>query len=327
MMDIDLRLARHFVALAETRHFGRAAARLHLTQSALTKQVRALERLVGAELVDRTRRPWRLTAAGEEVLALSRDLCARADRALHASVHSREPGMTIGLQSSGSGGWPVAAMLLACREALIAPVRCRVLDATSYVAALLDAEIDVLITRPAPRHPAIVSTGVLAEPRMLLVPRRWPQADATALAVAEACVLPLAYNPAMSACDNGTWALGDVRPVREARIVANTAAHMAEMLPDILGGTAAAVVAPPGNLLLPAAYAGLVSMPDAPPVQTAACWRADDTRDGVARMVVAIASALVSWTRDQGRAGARWAPKAAMDVRAPAGYQPRAGRP
>jgi DNA-binding transcriptional LysR family regulator len=80
MMDIDLRLARHFVVLAETGHFGRAAASLHLTQPALTKQVRALERLAGAELIDRTCRPWHLTAAGQEVLALSRDLCARADR-------------------------------------------------------------------------------------------------------------------------------------------------------------------------------------------------------------------------------------------------------
>jgi DNA-binding transcriptional LysR family regulator len=83
-MELDLRLARHFVVLADTGHFGRAAASLYLTQSALTKQIQSLERLVGAELIDRSRRPWRLTAAGEEVLAISRDLCRRADRALLA---------------------------------------------------------------------------------------------------------------------------------------------------------------------------------------------------------------------------------------------------
>jgi hypothetical protein len=70
-MDLDLRLARHFVVLAEKRHFGRAAASLHLTQPALTKQIQALERQVGAVLIDRTRRPWRLTAAGDEILASS----------------------------------------------------------------------------------------------------------------------------------------------------------------------------------------------------------------------------------------------------------------
>lgn len=89
--DFDLRLARHFVVLAETGHFGRAAARLHLSQPALTKQVRALERMVGAELIDRGQRPWRLTPAGEKVLAVTRDLCARADQALHAARDGRFP--------------------------------------------------------------------------------------------------------------------------------------------------------------------------------------------------------------------------------------------
>jgi DNA-binding transcriptional LysR family regulator len=60
-MDLDLRLARHFVVVAQTGHFGRAAARLHLTQSALTKQIQALERQVGTPLIDRACRPWRLT--------------------------------------------------------------------------------------------------------------------------------------------------------------------------------------------------------------------------------------------------------------------------
>ena len=83
--DLDLRLARHFVVLAETGHFGRAAALLFLTQSALTKQMRALERIIGAELIDRSCRPWRLTAAGQDVLEASRDLCARADRAIDAA--------------------------------------------------------------------------------------------------------------------------------------------------------------------------------------------------------------------------------------------------
>lgn len=64
-------MARHFIVVAEVGHFGRAAQRLHLTQSALTKPVQVLERQVGTVLIDRSRRPWRLTAAGQNVLALS----------------------------------------------------------------------------------------------------------------------------------------------------------------------------------------------------------------------------------------------------------------
>lgn len=74
---LDLLLARHFVVLAEECNFSRAAVRLHLSQSALSKQIRTLERQVGATLVDRSRRPCVLTADGDEVLWRSRDILAR----------------------------------------------------------------------------------------------------------------------------------------------------------------------------------------------------------------------------------------------------------
>lgn len=74
---LDLLLAAHFAVLAEERSFTRAARRLHLTQSALSKQVRRLESLVGATLVDRGCRPLELTADGAAVLAACRDLQAR----------------------------------------------------------------------------------------------------------------------------------------------------------------------------------------------------------------------------------------------------------
>jgi hypothetical protein len=216
--------------------------------------------------------------------------------------------ITIGFQSSGSGGWPVGMILLACREALGQPVGCRVLDVTSSVAALMDGAIDVLVTRPAPQRPGIVSIGVLAEPRMLLVPRCWPEADAKTLTMAEACMLPLVYNPAMSTCDNGVWALGDVRPIREARIVASYAKHMVEMLPALISGAAAATVAPPTDHLISPTYARVVGLPDAPLIETAVCWRADDGRDSVAYLAGTVADALASWARRQQRAGANWTP-------------------
>ena len=306
-MDLDLRLARHFVVLAETGNFSRAAARLHLSQSALTKQMQVLERQTGMVLIDRSRRPWQLTAAGVEVLALSRDLCRRADRAMRSAADSGRPHLTIGFQSSGSAGWPIGMILLACQEAFQRPIQCRILDITAYVTALMDGEVDVLVTRPAPRRPGVRSMGVLAEPRMLLVPRRWPEADAAALSMAEAGVLPLVYNPAMSLGDNGVWALGDVRPLREARLVVNHGGHFAETLPDLIRGAGAMTIAPPLDELLPATHARPVALPDAPPVETAVCWRADHGVDDV-RLATTVAEALVLWAGRQQRSGARWAP-------------------
>jgi DNA-binding transcriptional LysR family regulator len=67
-MDIELRHLRVFTAVAESRSFSRAAERLFITQPTLTRTVRQLESLLGADLVDRTTHPVSLTPAGEEFL-------------------------------------------------------------------------------------------------------------------------------------------------------------------------------------------------------------------------------------------------------------------
>lgn len=72
---------RCFVAVAKHLHFGRAAAELNMTQPPLSRQIQKLERLVGAELLDRDNRHVRLTAAGELFLAETRKLLGMAERA------------------------------------------------------------------------------------------------------------------------------------------------------------------------------------------------------------------------------------------------------
>jgi DNA-binding transcriptional LysR family regulator len=69
MADLDLRLVRSFCAVAEESNITRAAARLHLTQQAVSTQIRLLESLLGATLLVRTSRGVLLTAAGQELAA------------------------------------------------------------------------------------------------------------------------------------------------------------------------------------------------------------------------------------------------------------------
>jgi epsilon-lactone hydrolase len=79
---IEIRHLRAFVAVAEELNFGRAAARLYVSQPALSRQVRALERLLGCELLRRSTHRVELTLAGEALLDRARKLLRDLDDAV-----------------------------------------------------------------------------------------------------------------------------------------------------------------------------------------------------------------------------------------------------
>ncbi|MBD3139399.1 LysR family transcriptional regulator [Microbispora bryophytorum] len=78
-MDVDLRKLRYFVEVAERLHFGRAAQALHIAQPVLSRQIRALESELGAQLFVRDRRASELTPAGRQLLEDARPLLASAE--------------------------------------------------------------------------------------------------------------------------------------------------------------------------------------------------------------------------------------------------------
>ncbi|MDL9979667.1 LysR family transcriptional regulator [Microbacterium sp. ASV49] len=90
-MDLDLRSVRYFVVVADELHFGRAAAKLHISQPALSKQIRRLESEVGFRLFVRDSRHVALTAEGVRFLRDARVLIAQAVR----MTHPDDPGVRI----------------------------------------------------------------------------------------------------------------------------------------------------------------------------------------------------------------------------------------
>mgnify|MGYP002715826316 FL=1 len=115
---MELRHLRCFVVVAEELHFARAAARLHIEQSPLSRIIKDLEYRLGVQLFERTTRRTRLTWAGSVLLEEARRIFAVVEQA-KASVKGAAAGFRGKLRVALSDGVPqsrLAALLAQCRE-------------------------------------------------------------------------------------------------------------------------------------------------------------------------------------------------------------------
>ena len=91
MADIKLKDLRYLVAVADTGHFGKAAARCFVSQPTLSAQLRKLEEYLGVDLVERQPRQALLTPAGVEVVARARRIVEASDEVVEIALSHRDP--------------------------------------------------------------------------------------------------------------------------------------------------------------------------------------------------------------------------------------------
>jgi DNA-binding transcriptional LysR family regulator len=99
---MELRQVRYFLAVAESRHFGRAAERLHVVQPAVSQQISRLERELGVRLLNRNTRNVSLTAEGTAFLEHAREVVAAVERATTAARDARHASRVLRV-GTGSG--------------------------------------------------------------------------------------------------------------------------------------------------------------------------------------------------------------------------------
>ncbi len=171
---LELRLLRYFVAVAESEHLGRAATRLHVSASPLSRQIRQLEDSLGLPLFSREKQRLRLTGAGTWFLE-------RAQRLLgQATALEEEAGRYArGEQGSLRIGFVTSAMWTASVPRAIQRFRAERPEVTLQLlaarspaqhAALRRGEIDIALVHAPPTDPGLTHVTLVREPLCLAVP-------------------------------------------------------------------------------------------------------------------------------------------------------------
>ena len=195
--SVELRELRYFVAVAEELHFGRAAERLHMSQSPLSRAIRELERDLGVVLFVRTTRRVELTPAGSLLLARSRRALAEIDGAVADARRSAQSGdHVVGIGHGPFSGSVVSTIMEALEatepglslhlEEEVTPDLLRRVGAHELAAAV------VMESPAAARRHGVRIDALTDEPLLAALPESHPFAGAAAIPVsafASECVL------------------------------------------------------------------------------------------------------------------------------------------
>ena len=293
-MELNLAQVSAFVALAEEGHFGRAARRLYLTTPAMSKRIQGLERQLHVRLL--IRGPVggvALTSAGEQFVgaaALLLQQATDATRAARADVTAQHvllgypAGIHVALRRFDLAG-AARDMRSESPGARLSAVPVPFGDINRVLHA---HRVDVMLNACPMHVPGVVSEPLpVTEARVALVPPCHPLADASVVAAEEVAEYPMLFSTLAPTEWMEPFWLADLRPRRDARLVAIDDDNAFDVLRHPLNGNALIV----GLSLQPdgvPAHLAAVAISGTARIRMHAAYRAEDRRTILDRLLTAL---------------------------------------
>ncbi len=281
-MNLELRQLRYFIAVAEELHFGKAAARLHMTQPPLSQTIQGLEELLGTPLFERNRRTVALTPAGSALLPEARRMLVHANELpeLVRRAASGEAGR-LSLAFVSSADYSVLPPFLRLYRSHYPQVQIALQEATSdlQVDDLLHARVDAgLLIPPLPdkARAELDYLKVLSEPLILAAPAGLVQAGGAVwlkdLPPTPLIIFPRPIAPALHDAILACFRAAGITPE-----IGQEAIQMQTIVSLVSAGMGLALVPQSvSNLMRPGVEYRALRDPT-PQVETGIAWRRDNT--------------------------------------------------
>jgi DNA-binding transcriptional LysR family regulator len=174
-----------FVVVAEELHFGKAAARLNMTQPPLSRQIQVLEHKMGVSLFNRSSRSVELTPTGQSFLPEARRIIEAVENAADYAkrIHSGTAGLAkIAFTAATAYGKLPSSFISACNKTMPdVVILLSEMVSSSQIERILSRQIDIGLLRPPITRPELASMPVLSEPLLVALNKNHPLASARSI--------------------------------------------------------------------------------------------------------------------------------------------------
>lgn len=211
---MDIRQLEYAVRLAETLHFGKAAASEFISQPAFSVQIARLENEIGCVLFERANHRVTLTAAGQHFVERAQAILSQLYNTTYETKRIFDQKQSVRVGYFGEGAGELTHLIFESFRLLAPETEIHVveLNMVNQVSALTNNEIDIALLRTPILDSRLTITPLFKEPRVAIVPQRSELADATELSIADLMDQPFAVAAEGSPREWASfWSLDEIR--------------------------------------------------------------------------------------------------------------------